>query len=68
MKCLFCDETATCCTTAPEGVRPENPKHEGTQADHRRVVIRHACNEHAKQLGLKRLNNIPWEYMIPGLQ
>lgn len=52
MKCLFCDEKATCCIVVNEGDKPSNPNHEGTQADHRRIVVRHACHAHRARIGL----------------
>ncbi len=44
MKCLFCDEPATCCITVSEGDKPEKPQQEGTQSDHRRVIKKSICN------------------------
>lgn len=50
MKCQFCDERAVSCLTVPIGDLPENPKHEGTQADKRRIVIIRTCWAHRGRL------------------
>jgi hypothetical protein len=54
-KCMFCKKRATCCTLVNDGSIPENPEHEGTQADHRRIIVQHACDKHAINIGVARI-------------
>ena len=44
--CCYCDNVAVTCIPVRVGDAPADPKHEGTQADHRKVEVIRLCADH----------------------